>query len=1126
MPGWPLPIDPCRRPLQGLDPHERYLWPPSRTPGAKVTAFGGGRFELHGIRHTGGQASIWLARDHQAGCDVVVKTLRPDRSDQVAARRIIREGRLLERLGTRRGMVGFVARGEGRLDVTRRDDSDSGAESDVDATAAPATATATVDDGLFPWIALPLHEHQVLGEALAPHDGTLPADAVRGLAVDLAAALAVLDSQGVVHRDLSPGNVLLTAEGLAITDFGVAWARFYPDDVAGSDDVMSTGLTRVLGRPLTDGWYAPEMVYGVRRPNRPDRHPLGDVYCWGLYLHAAVTGRHPWAARGLYPTDLEERGRLLDPDEVDLHDFDRLAPDLTNLVRRVLRRDPAARPTAADLLSLLTGSAQTPVRGGVPASDPVPRRIGVAEPRPDEEAPSGSPGEDAARIADQLARRVSDDWRPEYQRRVGDTTGVLQVTWRSAPDELAVPLRSLDGPAGRYAQQFAGVPHPTHARLSVGSPDPLAGQGPDLAGLFVHRVHSRRLVVLGSSGSGKSVLMVRLLLELLDGRTPAGPVPLLIPAAGWDPNDQDLWQWVRAKACEADAWLAESPVERGVSRFEALRREGLLVVVLDGLDELSPPAIQQALRRIEEDVHAREAIVVSCQTPAYRALMSSADARLLARAPGVEIAELAVDQAFDHLESRCANDDRSQWQAVRETAKEASALQRVFSTVLMVSLADRIYNPGVGSSSGARPRPERLLELRDDEAGLRAQLVEGFLPAAYRTRPRGRPGVIPAPARERSPEIARVRRWLAGMASVTRTPEGTPRAFAWWELADAAPAWLVPAVVALLGGIPAGVAGALNPESGVGLGVGLIVALAVGLAVRRVLRAVDADARWSRPSPLSLGLGLVAGLVGGLLGASFREAGLFGGVAGGIAMGFGIGALTGPGPGVVGGLAGGLAGELLAGHGTPLATGVLTTVGAAATLGMVAAEIGRRTPARGGAWTGRGVVRGLVVGAALSLAIGLGAWREFGALGAVGAAMVAFVALGLLSGLVAEPAEITDAATSSIEDLLRADRLTFVLFAIVGALSGFLAFFVGVTARIAVAGGLAGALGLAFFQAAWGRFAVARIYFAARRRLPWDLMAFLRDAHSRDVLRRVGVRYDFRHSELRQYVEGEARRLS
>ena len=58
------------------------------------------------------------------------------------------------------------------------------------------------------------------------------------------------------------------------------------------------------------------------------------------------------------------------------------------------------------------------------------------------------------------------------------------------------------------------------------------------------RVPTGRLVVLGEPGSGKTMLMVRLVLDLLARRSSGGPVPFLASAASWDPSRQDLQDWL------------------------------------------------------------------------------------------------------------------------------------------------------------------------------------------------------------------------------------------------------------------------------------------------------------------------------------------------------------------------------------------------------------------------------------------------------------------------------------------------------------------------------------------------------------------------------------------------------
>jgi NACHT domain-containing protein len=736
---------------------------------------------------------------------------------------------------------------------------------------------------------------------------------------------------------------------------------------------------------------------------------------------------------------------------------------------------------------------------------------------------TGSPQEQAGRLADVWALHVANQWWPEYQRRVGDTSSPLAVAWRSTSDRRALPLADIARASGRLPSQYSKVQHPPVSVREAERPvDPLVGIGSDLAGLFVHKVHSGRLVVLGTSGSGKTVLLIRLVLDLIEGRSPGAPVPVLVPAVGWDPDREGLWDWIGRKAMETDPWLTDCPSadDPDVTRFDLLRQHSRILPILDGIDELSAPAMHDALRKIESSLRNSEGIVVSSQTRPYTELMDSPDGRRLSQAPGIEISALDADESFAYLIARAANDDADQWRSVRAAAEPGSALAEVFSTALMVSLADRIYNPGPEPLSRLRERPTHLLSVGQEADAVQAYLVESFVPAAYRSSRRPARAGSESAGRFRSGRVATAdaERWLTVLARTMQTTGPGRASFAWWELADAAPAWWPAVVVGLLGAVPAGLAGWVNPPSGVGLGVGLVTALCIGLGTRRLVgRHWPEHPYLIESSAGAVGAGLISGLVGGMLGASFREAGALGGITGGIAIGFGVGAITGALPGFVGGLIGAFFGEVLAGHGHGWPAGAASALGAAVTLGIVTRKTGRRIPVRGGTWAASGLYRGLVVGGVMSAAIGLGTVHRKGAVIGSVAALVAFTALGLMAGLTSESA-IPDQATTSMQNVLRADRLTFWLFALVGGISGLLAIFL-VNPRVAIAGGICGALGLSFFQAAWGRYVLARLWFASRRELPLDLIGFLEDARRRDVLRQVGSRYEFRHAQLRQHFE-------
>ncbi len=185
--------------------------------------------------------------------------------------------------------------------------------------------------------------------------GPLPARAAAEVVAKLAAAAAHAHSRGVVHRDIKPLNVLLTADGEPrLADFGLA-------KVGRLDQGLSvTG--QVLGTPA---YMAPEQAAGRVR----EVGTAADVYALGAVLYDALTGRPPFqgdsAAVTLQKVLTEEpdRPRALNPDE---------PRDLETVCLKCLEKDPAKRyPTAqalaADLLQYLSGGpikARRPSRLG------------------------------------------------------------------------------------------------------------------------------------------------------------------------------------------------------------------------------------------------------------------------------------------------------------------------------------------------------------------------------------------------------------------------------------------------------------------------------------------------------------------------------------------------------------------------------------------------------------------------------------------------------------------------------------------------------------------------------------------------------------------------------------------
>ncbi|WP_311445766.1 serine/threonine-protein kinase, partial [Frankia nepalensis] len=200
-------------------------------------------------------------------------------------------------------------------------------------------------------------------------NGPVTGPSLRTLAVGLAEALLAMHRAGVVHRDLKPGNVLLTQAGPKVVDFGIAHAT----------DV--TVLTRV-GTPVgTPGYMSPEQLNGIDVVGTP-----ADVFAWGCSVAYAATGRTPFGAG---PTDaVLFRVRHDPPNLAGIPD------DLAGLVDETLRKDPAARPDAATLLSRLlrlVGGPDWAVEAGGAATGDGARALAA-------QGSSGSPVDGSARV--------------------------------------------------------------------------------------------------------------------------------------------------------------------------------------------------------------------------------------------------------------------------------------------------------------------------------------------------------------------------------------------------------------------------------------------------------------------------------------------------------------------------------------------------------------------------------------------------------------------------------------------------------------------------------------------------------------------------------------------------------
>jgi serine/threonine protein kinase len=200
------------------------------------------------------------------------------------------------------------------------------------------SATAQViDDGSDEPVPYLVTEY-VSGPTLAQvvtHDGPLAVDALYAVAIGVADALAEIHRAGIVHRDVKPSNVLLAEDGPKIIDFGIA------RQVDTTGGVTQTGM--VMGSP---GWVAPERLTGGPATT------AADVFCWGMLIAYAATGRHPFGSGEV--GQVSERILTLSPD------LTRITEPLRVLVEAALAKEPAARPEAAEIRNALMAPRSEP----------------------------------------------------------------------------------------------------------------------------------------------------------------------------------------------------------------------------------------------------------------------------------------------------------------------------------------------------------------------------------------------------------------------------------------------------------------------------------------------------------------------------------------------------------------------------------------------------------------------------------------------------------------------------------------------------------------------------------------------------------------------------------------------
>ncbi len=250
------------------------------------------RFEVVGTLGRGGTATVYLTRDRVRGEAVALKVLHPHLAHDPAMRRRLR----------REVRAASLVRSDAAL-----------------------VATELFEEGGTLALSMPMHAGTTLSERVRS-GGPLAVDEIRVLAGRLSSALGAAHRVGVLHRDVSPNNVMLEqdASTAQLTDFGLART------VEGT-----ATATSVMGTP---GYAAPETFAGQRTD------PRSDLYGMGATLFFAATGQSPFGSR---PPAVVLAAQLAGEQESLARLRPDLPEDLARTIESLLAVDPSQRPPSA-----------------------------------------------------------------------------------------------------------------------------------------------------------------------------------------------------------------------------------------------------------------------------------------------------------------------------------------------------------------------------------------------------------------------------------------------------------------------------------------------------------------------------------------------------------------------------------------------------------------------------------------------------------------------------------------------------------------------------------------------------------------------------------------------------------
>lgn len=357
-----------------------------------------------------------------------------------------------------------------------------------------------------------------------------------------------------------------------------------------------------------------------------------------------------------------------------------------------------------------------------------PRRHSIADVRVQQALSTLAEETRATLRAEERARRVADP-RP------------LPVRWINAADELM--------------DHWENIKHDQENPLPMN----LAGELDEIAKVYCD-VPSGRLVILGAAGSGKTTLVSRLALLLMDqfGFGEEGkPIPVVVNIAKWNPAvDPSLRSWL-ARQIAGPKRKLDREWEGSIA---ILMRRGHILPILDGFDELDASIGPSVIASVNRAFDADDRFILASRVDEFRTAIGDGD--VLTSAAVIELQSLRPKEVMAYLrlstkKSPHASNVVTKWDRVFRADTDDESLSKVLdalSSPLIVSLARSMY------SDTDRDPIELLDERFTDSRDLVAYLLDGFILAAYTDLPEP-DGSRPA----RRWSANRAVRWLAYLAT-------------------------------------------------------------------------------------------------------------------------------------------------------------------------------------------------------------------------------------------------------------------------------------------------------------------------------------------------------------------------